>query len=149
MCVGEEVQVAAAILDLFHMLSRNAVKFLETTQNQLGLVVLTIQLEEKLGRMPSPMPSPRIMSSPYREPLTRFLNKYPAESVAYFLEPGRMRSTYFSMFLDILHMPLGNPLLQQVAGSEERLLALLSAPQVTPQAAEGQPGKIDFGLCIG
>ena len=68
--------MAAAILDLFQLLPRNAVKFLETQPNgQLGLVVLTIQLEDKLSKMANPLPSPRILSSPYREPLAHFLNK--------------------------------------------------------------------------
>jgi hypothetical protein len=40
-------------------------------------VVLTIQLEEKLSRMPmAGSPQPRMLTSAYREPLLRFLNKY-------------------------------------------------------------------------
>jgi hypothetical protein len=43
---------------------------------QPGLVVLTIQLEEKLSRMPmAGSPQPRMLTSAYREPLLRFLNK--------------------------------------------------------------------------
>jgi hypothetical protein len=44
--------------------------------NQLGLVVLTIQLEERLSRMPAASsPLPRILTSEYREPLLKFLDK--------------------------------------------------------------------------
>jgi hypothetical protein len=98
---GEEVAIAAAILDLFWRLPRTAVKFLESQPpppgaastpgalpgaaaaaaaavppQQPGLVVLTIQLEEKLSRMPmAGTPQPRMLASAYREPLLRFLNK--------------------------------------------------------------------------
>jgi len=120
---GEEVAIAAAILDLFWRLPRSAVKFLESQPlpgstltstpsaalaptaaaaaasggaitaaagggvsggggasgggpQQPGLVVLTIQLEEKLSRMPmAGSPQPRTLTSAYREPLLRFLNK--------------------------------------------------------------------------
>jgi hypothetical protein len=96
------VAVAAAVLDLFWRLPRSAVRFLETQHaaagqpgaaaagggqpgggaarqpgggQQPGLVVLTIQLEEKLPRMPLPSTQSRILTSAYREPLLRFLNK--------------------------------------------------------------------------
>jgi hypothetical protein len=117
---GEEVAIAAAVLDLFWRLPKTAVKFLETQHppalpaapgqpaaagaaagaalpsnaaaggvdavaggtgtaaagNQLGLVVLTIQLEERLSRMPAASsPLPRILTSEYREPLLKFLDK--------------------------------------------------------------------------
>lgn len=87
--------IAAAILDLFWRLPRTAVKFLESQPappgaantpgaaaaaavppQQPGLVVLTIQLEEKLSRMPmAGTPQPRMLASAYRKPLLRFLNK--------------------------------------------------------------------------
>jgi hypothetical protein len=39
-------------------------------------VVLTIQLEERLSRMPAASsPLPRILTSEYREPLLKFLDK--------------------------------------------------------------------------
>ena len=44
-------------------------------QQRLGLVVLTIELEQRLAQMPFMIPSPHIMTSPYRRPLTRYLNK--------------------------------------------------------------------------
>jgi hypothetical protein len=126
MISGEEVAIAAAVLDLFWRLPKTAVKFLETqhppplpapgstpaaaptataqtaastaaggaasagagsvagaaaggasgSSNQLGLVVLTIQLEERLSRMPAASsPLPRILTSEYREPLLKFLDK--------------------------------------------------------------------------
>jgi hypothetical protein len=48
------------------------------TQERPGLVVLMIELESALAQMPSNT-EPTKMWSPYREPLARFLNKYPEE----------------------------------------------------------------------
>ena len=90
---GEDVSIAAAMLDLFWRLPPPAVRFLQTQQaslppgssggNTLGLVVLTIQLEERLARMPSPGAGapihPRVLSSEYRQPLLRFLNRHAAQ----------------------------------------------------------------------
>lgn len=70
---GEEAEVAAAILDLFHLLPRTAVKFLESSgEGKQGLVVLSIQLEDKLAALNTPMPNSRVLWSPYRDPLVRF-----------------------------------------------------------------------------
>jgi transformation/transcription domain-associated protein len=65
----------AAIIELFHLLPSAAGKFLDE------LVTLTIDLEAAL-------PSGQFYSeinSPYRLPLTKFLNRYPAATVDYFL----------------------------------------------------------------
>eukprot|EP00002_Diphylleia_rotans_P036225 TRINITY_DN7963_c0_g1_i1.p1 TRINITY_DN7963_c0_g1~~TRINITY_DN7963_c0_g1_i1.p1 ORF type:complete len:3345 (+),score=544.19 TRINITY_DN7963_c0_g1_i1:49-10083(+) len=67
---GEELKIATAIMDLFHLLPSAASKFLEP------LVVLTPQLESSL---------PPGTCSPYRQPLYKFLNRYTQESVDFFL----------------------------------------------------------------
>ncbi|KAF5841321.1 hypothetical protein DUNSADRAFT_13397 [Dunaliella salina] len=92
---GEEAAVAAHLMELFHLLPRQAAVFLEThedeekvevevdgkketrrvVKNRLGLVVLTIELEERLANLRLMVPAPRVMTSPYRQPLTHFLNK--------------------------------------------------------------------------
>ena len=54
-----------------------------------GLVVLTIELEAALPATAGAA-APAKLTSPYRAPLTKFLVKYAAESVAYFLNPTRM-----------------------------------------------------------
>ena len=65
----------AAIIELFHLLPSAAGKFLDE------LVTLTIDLEAALppGQFYSEI------NSPYRLPLTKFLNRYPAAAVDYFL----------------------------------------------------------------
>eukprot|EP00879_Flechtneria_rotunda_P005042 GHRR01005319.1.p1 GENE.GHRR01005319.1~~GHRR01005319.1.p1 ORF type:complete len:3477 (+),score=1416.33 GHRR01005319.1:1112-11542(+) len=147
---GEEVAIAAAILDLFWRLPRTAVKFLETQPSpaqaqaaaagqasprgpggsQPGLVVLTIQLEEQLPRMPAVSPLPNNLTSEYRAPLLRFLNRYPAEGVAYFMDSGRIQnSSYFNMFTALLEMPDASPLRDMLASNTDKLLALLGVKE--------------------
>lgn len=68
----------AAIIELFHLLPAAAGKFLDQ------LVTLTMQLEAALP--PSQVYSE--LNSPYRLPLTKFLNRYAPDAVDYFL--GRL-----------------------------------------------------------
>ncbi len=67
--------MAAAALELFSLLSRSAVSFLESHGDKPGLVVLTIELEDKLPQLcalnAASAPQPRLMGSPFRVPLTR------------------------------------------------------------------------------
>lgn len=65
----------AAIIELFHLLPSAAGKFLDE------LVTLTIDLEGALA--PGQFYSE--INSPYRLPLTKFLNRYPTAAVEYFL----------------------------------------------------------------
>lgn len=61
------MQIAAGILSLFHLLPSWALRFLETqSDKQPGLVVLTIQLEERLAGAKGTTQHPRVMWSPYR-----------------------------------------------------------------------------------
>lgn len=65
----------AAIIELFHLLPHAASKFLDE------LVTLTIDLE---GALPSGQVYSEL-NSPYRLPLTKFLNRYATLAVDYFL----------------------------------------------------------------
>ncbi|KAL0051806.1 hypothetical protein WJX82_002492 [Trebouxia sp. C0006] len=125
---GQESDIAAAILELFHLLPQQASKFLETQGERPGLVVLTIELEGALAQMPGSL-SPSRMWSPYRQPLAKFLNKYSADAINYFLEPTRLQNTsYFWRFLDIIKSPTGKPLLDQLAASTDKLVAIFKGP---------------------
>lgn len=64
-----------AIIELFHLLPQAAGKFLD------DLVSLTIDLE---GALPQGQFYSEI-NSPYRLPLTKFLNRYATDAVDYFL----------------------------------------------------------------
>ena len=48
--------MASLILELFHRLPKMASRFLETHGERPGLVVLTIELEEKLAQLALPLP---------------------------------------------------------------------------------------------
>ena len=154
--LGEQPAVAAAILELFHLLPAQSAKFMETegaysseprnpyllsnrtrcgdflleltllckrvlstawqrgvqgsllcVNNTLhvarmlvsahdrtagerpGLVVLVIELETALAKTPG-VNVPCKLTSPYRAPLTKFLNKHAREAVAYFLDATRL-----------------------------------------------------------
>ncbi|KAJ7564762.1 hypothetical protein O6H91_02G032300 [Diphasiastrum complanatum] len=124
---GEEPKIAAAIIELFHLLPSQASKFLDE------LVHLTMQLEAALpqGQVYSEL------NSPYRLPLTKFLNRYATEAVDYFLahltEPG-----HFRRFLDIIRSEDGQPLREELARSSSKIVLSCFAhvATLTPPADE-------------
>jgi transformation/transcription domain-associated protein len=148
---GTECEVAASMLDIFHKLPPAAKEFLETQEGKAGeahrpgIVVLTIGLEEALQQLPGVV-VPSKMWSPYRAPLTRFLNRYPEESVAYFLDSTHRLSKpeYFTRLLDIIRNPLGKPLLNALAGSVDKIIAVLTSASDIPEA-QGRMCFVDAG----
>ncbi|CAM6100600.1 unnamed protein product [Calypogeia fissa] len=124
--VGEEPKIAAAIIELFHLLPSAAGRFLDP------LVVLTIQLEEALpqGQVYSEL------NSPYRVPLTKFLNRYATEAVDYFL--ARLtQPAYFRRFLDIIRSEIGQTLREELARSSGKIISsAFSHAQISPSPEE-------------
>lgn len=123
---GTEWEIAASMLNIFHKLPPAAKEFLETHEGRPGIVVLTIGLEEALYQLSGTV-FPSKMWSPYRAPLTRFLNRYAEESVAYFLDSNSRLSKpeYFYRLLDIIRNPLGRPLLEALKSSIDKFIAVL------------------------
>ncbi|KAI3989472.1 hypothetical protein MKX01_022747 [Papaver californicum] len=118
---GEEPKVAAAIIELFHLLPPAAGRFLDE------LVTLTMDLE---GALP-PGQFYSEINSPYRLPLTKFLNRYAAEAVDYFL--GRLNQPrYFRRFMYIIRSEVGQPLREELAKSPQKILAN-AFPQFCPK----------------
>ncbi|XP_022879771.1 transcription-associated protein 1-like isoform X2 [Olea europaea var. sylvestris] len=109
---GEEPKIAAAIIELFHLLPSAAGMFLDE------LVSLTIDLEAALppGQFYSEI------NSPYRLPLTKFLNRYPTAAVDYFLT-RLSNDKYFRRFMYIIRSDAGQPLREELAKSPEKILA--------------------------
>ncbi|KAI3451444.1 hypothetical protein Pfo_008109 [Paulownia fortunei] len=109
---GEEPKIAAAIIELFHLLPSAAGKFLDE------LVTLTIDLEAALppGQFYSEI------NSPYRLPLTKFLNRYPTAAVDYFLS-RLCQPKYFRRFMYIIRSDAGQPLREELAKSPEKIIA--------------------------
>ncbi|OWM88959.1 hypothetical protein CDL15_Pgr020913 [Punica granatum] len=109
---GEEPKIASAIIELFHLLPNAASKFLDE------LVTLTIDLE---GALPPGQVYSEI-NSPYRLPLTKFLNKYAAQAVDYFL--ARLgQPKYFRRFMYIIRSDAGQTLRDELAKSPQKILA--------------------------
>ena len=106
---GEEPLIAAAILDLFHVLP--------PCDNIGYLVSTTTRLESVLYQFPSY----GYISSPYREPLVRFLCRYSDKAIEYFLDQSKLLNAQSaSLFRAILKSPLGQQLrtaLMTVKGS--------------------------------
>lgn len=134
---GTEWEIAASMLNIFHKLPPAAKEFLETHEGRTGIVVLTIGLEEALYQLSGTV-MPSKMWSPYRAPLTRFLNRYAEESVAYFLDSKSRLSKpeYFYRLLDIIRNPLGRPLLEALKSSVGKFVAVL------------QDKTDDEGMCL-
>ena len=97
---GEEPKVAAAIVNLFHLLPPSDT-FLDP------LVTCVMKLEEVLPKYGNQ----GRLSSPYRMPLTRFLNRYPIQAVSYFLKKDHVIDpAYSNIFQSILRIDLAAPL---------------------------------------
>ncbi|CAM8985650.1 unnamed protein product [Rhodiola kirilowii] len=119
---GEEPKIAAAIIELFHLLPHAAHKFLDE------LVTLTIDLE---GALPSGQFYSEI-NSPYCLPLTKFLNRHPTLSVDYFL--SRLNEPkYFRRFMYIIRSDAGQPLREELAKSPHKILTS-AFPEVLPKS---------------
>ncbi|XP_058091042.1 uncharacterized protein LOC131237348 isoform X3 [Magnolia sinica] len=109
---GEEPKIAAAIIELFHLLPQAAGKFLD------DLVTITMDLE---GALPQGQFYSEI-NSPYRLPLTKFLNRYATDAVDYFLARlGQPR--YFRRFMNIICSDAGQALREELAKSPQKILA--------------------------
>ncbi|KAJ3683868.1 hypothetical protein LUZ60_014095 [Juncus effusus] len=109
---GEEPKIAAAMIELFHLLPPAAGKFLDE------LVSLVIELEAALpaGQFYSEI------NSPYRVPLAKFLNRYATDAVDYFL--ARLNQPkYFRRFMYIICSDAGQPLREELAKSPQKILA--------------------------
>ena len=90
---GEELLVAAAIVDLFALLP-DAPSFTE------ALVKAVINLEAVLPRYKLTSSS---ISSPFRAPLSRFLNKCGKSAIIFFLHEQRLiKEEYSNIFYDIV-----------------------------------------------
>ncbi|KAG6647142.1 hypothetical protein I3843_07G057100 [Carya illinoinensis] len=119
---GEEPKIAAAIIELFHLLPMAASKFLDE------LVTLTIELE---GALPPGQVYSEI-NSPYRLPLTKFLNRYATLAVDYFL--ARLSEPkYFRRCMYIIQSDAGQPLRDELAKSPQKILAS-AFPEFVPRS---------------
>lgn len=102
---GEEPFVAAAIIDLFELLPDDASQFVEP------LVKTTLKLESVLPRY-----GPPFMSSPYRDPLVKYLNKHGSAVALSFINEHRLKNPIYSDLLqDIISRKMSKDLRSQLS----------------------------------
>lgn len=100
-------------------------------------MVLAINLENTLPQLysmaivpptvPPARKHPSLLTSPYRVPLVRFLNRHAKEAVAYFLKPSRLcMPDYSNRLLDAVHSDMGAPLLDELCLHVDTLDAVLA-----------------------
>ncbi|OAD08306.1 hypothetical protein MUCCIDRAFT_32523, partial [Mucor lusitanicus CBS 277.49] len=103
---NHEVKIIVAILNIFHLLPAAAHIFLD------DLVTVVLDMEGHLRRS---------ISSPFRPNLIKYLNRYPAETIAYFYD--RLDQPRHSrLLIDVLSTENAEPLRNQVAQSPKVLM---------------------------
>ena len=105
---SEEIKVTSTIISVFHLLPPAAAKFLDQ------LVPTTIDLEAINNSE---------VYSPYRVPLTLFLNRYPEISVKYFFDRISQRQ-YIKLFQYIIKDPIAIPLREEISENPDKLVSL-------------------------
>lgn len=97
------MKIVAAIFNIFHLLPPAATSFMEHLVNKI------LDLEEKLRRT---------SHSPFRKPLVKYLNRYPKESLSFFL--ARFKDERFGRFFgQIVADPESEALRTAVAADAE------------------------------
>lgn len=102
---GEEPEVAASIVGLFHLLP-HASHFVE------ALVKTTIKLEACLPAYKS-----QSFFSPYRKPLALYLNKYSSHTISFFF-PRLKTPFYTELFMDIVQFQESKQLREYLSGRQ-------------------------------
>ena len=137
---GQEPVLAAAVIDLFHLLP--------PCQNLLPKVVhLVLSLE---GLLPK-YGWPGACFSPFRAPLTRFLDRYATNTVEFFLSDGRLSSPAMgNLFQWVIRHPMSTRLhakLTSAEGTEHIIRAILlirdgEIPTIPPDATPSERAVI-------
>jgi transformation/transcription domain-associated protein len=113
-----EIRIPTAIIHLFHLLPPAPRQFLTK------LVMNVVNLEGILPRLRTYGENCVGFSTPFRKPLLKFLNKYAAEAVAFFLTPKNLvERTLSQMFLSILRSPEGSNIRKTLMFAHDQLLA--------------------------
>lgn len=108
---NHQMKLIAAIVNVFHLLPAAAISFMG------DLVNTVLDLEGRLRRT---------RFSPFRDPLAKFLNRYPKESWQYF--SGHMDDlTYGRLLADILKLDCSGPIREVIMNDVDGLLRITSA----------------------
>ena len=136
---GDEPKVAASIMDLFVLLPHGS-QFVEP------LVKIAIKLEAALPRFKC-----RLVSSPYRRPLAKYLNKHSQNTVGFFFQ--RLSNPLYSdVFQEITMMEQSEALRQYLGGRNcsvtllnvcfERPLAIIRSQKTSGSGSTGSTPQL-------
>nr|KAJ3422805.1 hypothetical protein HK105_006243 [Polyrhizophydium stewartii] len=112
----EEIKVIVAILDIFHLLPSPANIFMD------DLVKNVLELEQRVHRS---------LSSPFRKPLIKYLNKYASDAATYFLgQLGKPREA--ALLFGLVSSPDAAPFSAEIAKSHDELLSTVFIKSEAP-----------------
>ncbi|KAI9769878.1 MAG: hypothetical protein M1839_003575 [Geoglossum umbratile] len=130
-----QMKIIAAILNIFHLLPSAAVTFMD------GLVNTVLDLEEKLRRT---------HYSPFREPLLKYINRYPKESWAFF--SGKLQDMrYGRFFAQLIGDEASGPLRAWVISDVDGLVRnsfSLDAPELDRYTAIVNAIRVVYSICM-
>ncbi|KAH0547803.1 hypothetical protein FGG08_000060 [Glutinoglossum americanum] len=130
-----QMKIIAAILNIFHLLPPAAVTFME------GLVNTVLDLEEKLRRT---------HYSPFREPLLKYINRYPKESWAFFsikLQDMRYGRFFAQLIGDEASGPLRAIVMSDIEGLT-RNFSGLQASELEQHTATVNAVRVVYSICM-
>lgn len=108
---SNEVKIAIGIIDLFHQIPAASARFLEI------LCKLVLQTERALGLEPG---------SPFREPLVKFLLRYPSETIDLLFRDEVIADSDWNRFLEhFIRHPNGKPFRDAVLSNSARLISFI------------------------
>lgn len=110
---SNEVKIAIGIIDLFHQIPAASARFLDI------LCKLVLQTERALGLEPG---------SPFREPLVKFLLRYPNETMDLLFRDEIIADHDWNRFLEhFIRHPNGKPFRDAVLNNTARLIEFVNA----------------------
>ena len=127
-----KMRVITAIFSVFHLLPPAAVQFLPT------LVQRVLELESSLRRT---------RSSPFREPLMKYLNHYPSESWTYF-SVALNEEVKGRFFAQILYDPESGPLRQKVIDEIDSFVEVITADGTEIEKAQAAVNALHMADAI-
>lgn len=112
---GETEKIVATIIDIFHQIPAAGTRFIEV------LCQLLMQTERAMMIGPT---------SPFRDPLMRFLMRYPDETIELFLQDGNIKDEQWSRYLEYMICHKNGKAFRDVLQNEtsvERLITMALA----------------------
>ncbi|XP_077870553.1 transformation/transcription domain-associated protein [Saccoglossus kowalevskii] len=107
---GQELKICSAIINIFHAIPAASHKMIDS------LVQLTLKAEKDLYLE---------SGSPFREPLMKFLLRYPTQTVDLFLAENNLKEPYYNrMFTSFLKQDKAKPFRDILQGNPLRLINL-------------------------